>query len=346
MNRLLPYVLIVSAWSFVGCGPKAVSPEGTVAGAPPACDMAAADPWIEHWFAAWQLTSRDILKIPDAPAPNFVFFDSACVYTTSKVSAYGAPPVKGPKLLGKKLEWRAVAHDGEITTPKGETRPVALMSYTDNDKKTGPFFVMAAPSYWEQQMKRGDAYGFTGVFLHEFTHTRQLKVMGKIIGPIDSTWAFEKELDDDAVQTHFGADSVYVKAYFAERDVLYQAVKAGSIDECRAFARQALDMMRARQERYFTGDYAVFTTLDNTWLAMEGAAQWAAVAWLSHPKGGGMTREEAVAKMLGKGRWWAQDEGLAVFLVVDRLMPKWPALAFGDTPIGATELLTLAVQQR
>lgn len=344
MNRILPYLLALIAWSFAGCGPKAVTESG-VAGTSPACSMDAANPWIEQWFAAWKLTSQQILRIPDAPAPNFVFFDSSCVYTTSKVSAYGAPPVKGPKLLGKKLEWRAVAHDGEITTPKGETRPVALMSYTDNDKKTGPFFVMAAPSYWEQQMKRGDAYGFTGVFLHEFTHTRQLRGMAGVIGPIDSTWSFPFDLDDDAVQHRFDQDSTYVAAYLQERDVLYRAANAASLDECRALAKQALAMMRDRHARWFVGDNEVFSTLDDTWLSMEGAAQWAAVAWLSHPEGGAMTRADAIAKMLGRRRWWAQDESLAIFLVVDRLLPNWPALVFSTTSMGATDLLQLAVKQ-
>ena len=306
--------------------------------------MAGASPWITKWFAAWELTSRDILHLPDAPAPNVVFYDSSCVYTTSAVTAAGVAPQRGPALRGTPLTWYAIAHHDSLMTPKGKWIPVALMSYTDNDKKTGPFFVMAAPSYWEQQMKLGDPSGFTGVFLHEFTHTRQMKGMASVIGPIDSTWAFPEELDDDAVQTHFSADSVYVKAYLAERDLLYRAAKADSLAQCRALAEQALEMMKSRHARWFTGDKAVFATLDDTWLSMEGAAQWAAVAWLSHPDGGGMTKDAAVAKMLGKRRWWAQDESLAVFLVVDRLLPEWPSLVFGDTSMGATALLERAVE--
>jgi hypothetical protein len=87
----------------------------------------------------------------------------------------------------------------------------------------------------------------------------------------------------------------------------------------------------------------VFATLDDTWLSMEGAAQWAAFAWLSHPGGGKMTREAAVAKMIGKQKWWAQDESLAIFLVVDRLLPEWPPLIFGETSMGASELLETAI---
>ncbi len=345
-DHKLESVLVLVVAIFAGCASQNATSTHDIAVAPstPACDMRAASPWIEHWFSAWELTSREILRLPDAPSPNFVFFDSACVYTTSKVSAYGAAPTKGPELLGAKLEWRTVSHDGEFTTPKGETRQVALMSYTDNDPKTGPFFVMAAPSYWEQQMKRGDVYGFTGVFLHEFTHTRQLRGMAHVIGPIDSAWPYPEELDDDAVQTHFGADSVYVAAYIAERDLLYRAARADSLTETRALAKEALAMIRARHARWFTGDQTVFATLDDTWLSMEGAAQWAAVAWLSHPKGGGMTREEAIAKMLGRRRWWAQDESLAIFLVVDRLYPDWPAIVFAETSIGASQLLERALK--
>ncbi|HEU4365312.1 MAG TPA: hypothetical protein VFT13_07585, partial [Candidatus Krumholzibacteria bacterium] len=208
----------------------------------------------------------------------------------------------------------------------------------------GPYFVMAAPSYWTAQMGRGDEGGFTGVFLHEFTHTRQMRGMAAVIGPIDSTWAYPEELTDDAVQTHFSSDSVYVAAYLAELDLLYRAAAADSLAEARELAAQALAMIRSRHAHYFTGDKAVFATLDDTFLSMEGAAQWTAYAWLAHPQGGGMEPEKAVAKMLGRRRWWAQDEGLALFLVVDRLLPEWPSLVFGSKSAGALELLELATR--
>jgi hypothetical protein len=48
--------------------------------------------------------------------------------------------------------------------------------------------------------------------------------------------------------------------------------------------------------------------------------------------------------MLGKRRWWAQDEGLGLFLVIDRLLPDWPRFVFRDPSMGAIELLEQAVQ--
>ena len=310
----------------------------------PECSVEAARPWITRWLAAWELTSRDLMKLPAAPAPNIVFYDSACVYTTSSLSAAGAAPVAGPTLLGAPLPWRAIAHGDSLTLPDGSSVPVQLMSYTSVDKKTGPYFVMAAPSYWAQQGHGApNDSGPTAVFLHEFAHTRQLPGV-HTIGPIDSTWKYPEELDDDAVQKHFGSDSVYLAAYLAERDLLYRAAAAGTTAEVRALAKDALAMIRQRHARWFVGDKAEFKVLDDTFLSLEGAGQWAGVAWLSHPKGAGMTREAAVAKMIGRRRWWVQDEGLALFLVVDRLLPGWPLLVFGDPSMGASQLLERAVR--
>jgi hypothetical protein len=187
------------------------------------------------------------------------------------------------------------------------------------------------------------------VFIHEFAHTRQMKSFFSILGPIDATWPYEEELDDDAVQTHFSSDSVYVAAYITERDLFYRAANAASTEEVRALAQEALDMMRARHAHWFVGDKAVFATLDSMWLSLEGSAQWAAHAWLAHPApaGGGLTEDAAVTKMLGKRRsWWSQDESLAIFLVVDRLLPGWPKLVFGEQPMGAVELLERAIAAR
>lgn len=332
MRFLLPALLLLTH-------PLAASAEAPVHG----CNVEAASPWIARWLAAWELTSRDILRLPDAPAPSIVFYDSTCAYTTSDVAADGAAPIDGPALHGAKLPWRAIAHGDSLTLPDGSRVALQLMSFASVDKKKGPFFVMAAPSYWAQK-GHTEYNGLTGVFLHEFAHTRQVGGMRDAIGPIDSTWSYPEELNDDAVQKHFGFDSVYVAAYLAERDLLYRAAAADSTEEARALAREALAMMKRRHARWFTGGKAEFAILDDAFLSLEGAGQWVGAAWLSHPKGGGLTRDAAVTKMLGRRRWWVQDEGLALFLVVDRLLPGWPLLVFDDPSMRALELLERAAR--
>ena len=324
---------------WVGCAVMALAVSAAATRPPKRpCDPGIASEWISPWFSAWELTSREILRLPDAPPPQIVLYDSACVYTTSAVTAPGNPSGTGPALRGARLPWRAALHGDSLTLPDGKRLPVQLMSFASSDKKTGPFFVMAAPSYWERT-GRGQGSGLTAVFLHEFAHTRQIRGVAAIIGPIDSTWRFERELDDDAVQHRFGSDSTYVGEYRAERDLFYRAAHADSLAEVRALAAEALAMMRRRHAKWFRGDDTVFAILDDTFLSLEGAGQWTGYAWLAHSRGGGLGRTAAIDRISGRRRWWAQDEGLGIFLVVDRLLPDWPSLVFREPSAGVLELL-------
>ena len=312
--------------------------------APATCQLQTAKPAIEKWFHAWELTANEIMHIGAGPKFDLVFYDSKCVYTTSAVTGAGSAPTKGPSLLGREFQWRAKLHGGTITLPNGETTPVQLMSYASADQKSGPFFIMALPEYWIESGKPSDgATAFTGVFLHEFSHIRQVDGFDSI-GPMEEKWKFKEPFDDDMVQKHFGANEEYVNAFHAERDLLYRAATAGSISETRSLAEEALKMIKARHARWFVGDEAVFAPLDSVWLSLEGSGQWTAYAWLQHPKGGGASRQEAIDKMLGRRKWWSQDEGLALFLVIDRLLPEWPSLVFHRPSMGAVELLERAVQ--
>lgn len=337
MLRRLP-LLFALLLGITACASQRV----VAAPTPPQCSMESATPWISRWFSAWELMAKE-MRLPPAAAPGLVFYDDTCVYTTLELVAPQASPVAGPSLLGRKLPWRVQPHGGSLDLPEGPDTPIALMSFANATEATGPFFVMAAPSFWAAQGLQ-DPFDFTGVFLHEFAHTRQVRGMGKAIGPIDAAWPYPEELTDDAVQKHFESDPEYVAAYLAERDLLYRAAEVPSIDEARALAADALAMMRKRQARWFTADKAMFVQIDNVFLAMEGVGQWTGHAWLRHPQGGALDRDAAIAKMLGRRKWWTQDEGLALLLVVDRLLPEWPSLAFGDDAIGATELLERAVR--
>jgi len=312
---------------------------------PPSCDLQTATPWISRWLDAWKLSTTEILHIDGGRPFDMVFFDATCVYTTSAVSGAGATAAKGPALLGKPLLWRTKPHGGTITMPNGTTEPVGLMSYASGDPKTGPFFVMAGPDIWAPTglASADGGNGLSAVFLHEFAHVRQVEGF-KMIGPIEAAWTFKDSFDDNVVESHFAANEEYVKAFTAERDLLFRAAAAESEAEVRSLASEGLKMIKARHARWFTGDEAVFATLDSIWLSLEGSGQWIGHAWLKHPKGGGMSAPQAVEKMRGRRKRWSQDEGLALFLIVDRLLPDWPSLVFRQPSIGAVELLERTLQ--
>ncbi len=341
MNALSVWV---GATFAAAIGPSVVYPLG------PSCDLKAATEWIDGWFEAWELTSKEILHLSHAPAPAILFYDASCVYTTSAKASGTSDVLEGPALLETPLPWRALPHDGTITLPDSTEVPVQLMTFASPDGEGGSYFIMAAPDFWAAAGVDNEVLGrsraLTAVFLHEFAHTRQIPFFQDVIAPIGESWVFPEELSDDVVQERFGSDSAYVAAYQVERDLLFRAALADSISQVRALAAEALAMMRTRQARWFTGENEVFTLLDDAFLSLEGAGQWTGYAWLTHPNGGGVQADVAMEQMRGRKQSWTQDEGLALFLVLDRLLPNWPALVFGTRSAGAVQLLEQAVGER
>ena len=85
---------------------------------------------------------------------------------------------------------------------------------------------------------------------------------------------------------------------------------------------------------------------DDLFLTMEGFGQWNAYAWLSDAGGGKMTSAAAETKMRGSRKWWSQEEGLALFLVIDRFVPGWANQAFAAQPSLGIDLLRQAVAEK
>ena len=108
-------------------------------------------------------------------------------------------------------------------------------------------------------------------------------------------------------------------------------------------ARQALALIDARQKRWFVGQDARFKPYDDLFLTMEGLRPMGRLRLAFGPQGGGMTSAAAQAKMRGSRRWWSQEEGLALFLVIDRFLPGWAQRAFGNPPAMGIEMLRQAV---
>ena len=308
-----------------------------------ACDMASAAPWIEDWFQAWELVSRDVLHLPPAPAPEIVFFDAQCLWTTSGASAPDADVVDGPALLGETLSWRVREHGGELVLPDGGKAPPGLMSFAAPNGRGGEFFVMPSPAFWKAAGVDSDEFGLArlvaAVFVHEFSHTRQIAGFQQVIDPLEREWRGEAELSDDTVQEVFAERPGYADAFSTERDRLFAAAAATTDDDARAQASAALAAMQSRHAAFFTGQDAFFAPLDDAFLSFEGAGQLAAYRWLVHPAGGALDAELALKGLRRGGSFWSQDEGLALFLVLDRLHPAWSERAYAQPAAGALELL-------
>jgi len=268
--------------------------------------------WVEGSLRAWQLVSIKRLKLPSYRQPTIVVFDARCRFERTT----GA--------------WKAEPHKGQIRIPDGGQVPARVTSFAGGDDATGPFFVMALPSIWEAANIpiSGDMKGLTGVFLHEFSHTRQVPALQPRFRAAAARFKPPENLDDDAIQKLFGKDPAYLAVVEKENRLLYEAAHEPDDAKARQLAGQALALIEARQKRWFTGPNELWKAYDDIFLSMEGAGQWVAYAWLADPQGGRLAAADAERKMRGKRNWWSQDEGLSLVLILDRFVPDWPQRMF------------------
>lgn len=292
------------------------------------CAMEARDrSWIEHALTVSDYMRTQRLKLTIESHPTIVVFDSRCRFEGR---------------AGTHVEWKGTLHAGTVHLPDGDSVPAKVTSFTARNDKTGEvFFVMALPSIWEaaKAIAPTDSNGATAVFLHEFMHVTQLPILQPLFDSTRARFGPQKGLNDDRIQALYKSDPAYVAVFEKERDLLFAAADEPDSAKARKLARDAFALMKARQDRWFTGDAAVWKSYDDLFLTMEGIGQWLAYAWLADPAGGRMSAMDARNKMRGRKTWWSQDEGLGLLLVIDRFLPSWPVQAFGTHPVLAAELL-------
>jgi len=179
----------------------------------------------------------------------------------------------------------------------------------------------------------------TGVFLHEFAHTRQMNGIGSKITEFENNHTFKYEVSDDIIQDYFINDSLYVKEYNKEVNLFYSASNAKTKKEMYDLTKKGINLLKERQKKYLIPENEILTKMDNIFLSMEGLGQYMIVSWLTHPKGGNYPIDIAVKATRRGGKWWSQDEGLALFLILTKMTkPNWKIM-FSDDPIDIIKLL-------
>jgi hypothetical protein len=307
-----------------------------LAGATPAspsqsgCVMSEPDrAWLEQALAQWQATESGVLELAPQSLPQVIAIDSACTYSI--------PAGDFAAMTGE-------PHGETVTFPDGGKASVGPISFASGEDG---YFAMSLPSVWRAagvESELGLQTMMTGVLLHEMMHIRQIALarLG-LAGSVAAAGIPDDELTDDIVQQRFGDDPAYVIAYAAEREALFAAAAAPTDERARELAAEALDLMRARRARWFTGDKAPFAAMDDVFLTMEGMGQFLIYDYFRSPEGGAVNAADALRGVRRNGRWWSQDEGLALMLVVDRLLPGWQQRAFRDPDWRAEQLLAAAV---
>jgi hypothetical protein len=307
--------------------------------------------WIEHTLALWQTVSRDSLRLKSALLPWIVLFDETCVWHVNPDL-----PVSTPKLPNDSVKTQltfalkfvdvyGIAHAGKITLPDKQQVPPQLTAFSApyNDGKKS-FLVLAMPSVWQKaphlKAEANLNVLIRSVFVHEMTHTNH-KNFYETLNRIGKQHVFSEGFDDDVVQNHFSKSEDFRKIAETEIDLLFQAAGETDLRKKLQWAKNAFDIIQARRRKFFVGKDAIYTQLEDIFLTMEGAANWAAYR---SAKAEGMSGTEAI-KLLRRGKRWAQDEGLALFLLADSFAPALQKKVFGKSEVSIIDLLQKAIKR-
>jgi hypothetical protein len=303
--------------------------------------------WLQRALDGWNQVSRQFLRIDPSPLPWIVLFDASCVWHLSPDASLspGAVTVTTPlAFAGGSVPVRALTHTGTILLPNGAPIAVEMKASTALYRNSrGPFFVMAMPSVWQTKEVSAPtrAEYLEGVFSHEMTHTRLLVAINRRVRELARKDDLVYPINDDVIQAVFRRTQGFETAVNRERDLLYRAALEPDRAKQRELAVKALEMVRARHGRYFTGPTAAYAELEGLFLTMEGVGQWAAYR-LARTQAGS-SDAEALRLVRDNRKYWSQDEGLALFLLVDVLVPGWQSRVFSATPASPVTLLEEAL---
>jgi hypothetical protein len=177
---------------------------------------------------------------------------------------------------------------------------------------------------------------------HEFAHSYQSVSTPSLSFPsLQRRYPFLEKVSDDSVQETFAENRAYVHAFEAERDLLFRAASAPGDGNARALTCEGLGKLRERRAKYFAGSTLHWAQVEEVSLTTEGLGQWVAYAWLTR----GRRIDAATVVRELRSPYWSQDQGLAIFLLADRLVPSWQKHVFASSPAGAEQLLAAACRR-
>jgi hypothetical protein len=309
--------------------------------------------WIQQALDGWERVSRDFLEIEPLPLPWLVLFNRSCAWhlnpEESKVP--DARPVRlGLTFAGELAKVRVERHDSAVYLPSGSRMPVQGVAFASlYEREPGgraPFFVLSLLDVWREKFAQ-DPHVDTemlGVFSHEIVHTRQLGHVARRVEELKGRYTFPERLSDDAVEERFEEVPGFREAHEAETDLLYRAVSEPDPVRKRALVAEALELTRARQAEYFTGPNAVYRELEELFLNMEGVAVWAAYKLSQADSAFDIGIEDPTTDR--RRNTWSQDQGFALFLLIEELVPNWRKRVLGPEVASPFRLLEEAVGPR
>jgi hypothetical protein len=314
----------------------------TLAAVAKPCKLEAADgAWVQtalnQWDEAAALLGRGVAELPWA-----IFYDENCVWHLNPGKGrHGAAQDVRFTFNGRPVPVKASPYRKQFKLPNGQKLTADAAAFSSIKKDETTFYVMALPSVWRKDPRvrpDEDVEKFaTGVMLHEMTHTIHLLAIAKAVEKLARTSKVPTNLNDDHLQEVFEKNPDYVRDYKEEIEFYYEANRTQEDPKALELLRAALRKSDERRSKYFQGDHAHFRSLEPMFLNMEGVATW--VAYKVENSG-----EPDPSKFAG--RFWSQNQGLVLFLLLDRFHPGWKTTVFDDSVPSPFAMLDTALKRR
>jgi hypothetical protein len=205
---------------------------------------------------------------------------------------------------------------------------------------------MAMPSAWQSRDMNALARAeyLQGVFSHEMTHARLLIQINRRVQDLTRKNDLAYPVNDDVIQAEFQRASGFHSAFKKERDHFYRAALEVDPVKRLQLTERALELVRGRHAKYFVGPKKPYADIESLFLTMEGVGQWAALKLTMARIGGNAS--EALRLVRENRKYWSQEEGLALFLLIDALVPGWQSRIFMTPSASPFALLEEAVATR
>ncbi len=309
--------------------------------------------WLQRALDGWELVRREFLRLDPQPLPWIVLYDSACVWhirPQDKAVTANARVLARSFVLGdEKLVVLGQPHRGTVLLPNRNEIPIEVKASTAlyGMGRRAPFLVMAMPSVWRADRRHAskahlDEY-LQGVFTHELAHTRQLVEINRRLRALVGNSG--QKLTDDVIQATFHKVSGFSRKVNQERNLLYQAALSSDPATMRELTRKAVAMMRDRQAQYFQNAKLNYAEIEELFFSMEGAGQWAAYRLTKARRVVGASDVQAMNLVRDDRQFWSQDQGFAVYLLLDQLVPGWQGRMFDALPASPLTMLEQAVAE-
>jgi hypothetical protein len=313
--------------------------------------------FIQTVLAGWEHVSTEILELEPHGLPWVVLFNRSCAIhlapdTTILVDA--DPVSTGLTYAGDGVPVRAKPHGNAVWLPNGSTVPIAGTAFTsiyvDTAGEQEPFVALALTEVWRERLPPGAAPAFVarmeatflGVAIHELVHTRQIRDVARRIATLRTQHTLPDRLGDRMVEERFGNEPGFREAHDAETELLYRAASEIDLEQKQARVREALSLIRARQAQYFTGAVAIYKQLEELFLNMEGVAVWTAYKFSQLDPAYDIGLGDDLIANRARNTW-AQDQGLALYILIDELVPDWRRRTLGPGLASPYEMLEEAV---